>query len=1002
MLFSQTTIAKQGFETSGDTWTSLTFSTPPCTNGNDIWDYTTGFSVLSPNEGTRFWGIRDLNGSCGGNGFESITFPNVNITSNTGVIFAFDYYAIGMDNNDDLKYELFYDNVSQGEVVVVDGVSGGSDNTNGWITETVNVPESVSNVSVILSARSNQNNDRAGFDNVRLYESSNPNDGCNNATTLIVGTSNTQNVVTGDNTSASSSGELPNPTCGNFVARDLWYTATIPSSGILTVEVTSTQIDPAVAVYTGSCGSLTQIACNDDVNYPSNLNSQVELTGLPNTTVLIRAWSYNNETSGEFDIVAYSIPAPSNNDCANATALTVGTTNTQNVVTGTNVGATGTDPAPNPNCDGYLGGDVWYTATIPASGVLNIETSSAGGITDTGIAVYTGNCGSLTQIDCDADSGPGFFSIINITGLPNTTVYIRVWEYQNNNFGEFNIVAYSPECPFSTTWNGNNWNNGSPNEFTSVTINGDYNTGSDGSFDSCNCTINSGDVLTVSANTYVLIDNDLTVNGTLEVEHEGSLVMVDDSGSVSASGTINIHKTSTPFNQYDYMYWSSPTSNETIGSALASSEASRIYSWHHQNGWIFANGATTMGVGTGYIAMGDVSGSFPKTQSVVFNGNVNTGTISKAIGKSPNIGITNFDWNLIGNPYPSAIDANALLSDSRNTSIVNGSIYLWTHNTQISESNSGPNKYNYSSNDYASFTSGTGGVAAVSGGPIPNGYIASGQAFFIQAITAGTITFDNSMRETGNNDQLFRGNSKGMATGDKKDASTTNDRIWLDLKNSDGAFSQLLVGFIDGATDGIDRNYDGARFAGNSYVSFYSIAEEKNLAIQGKKPITDEELIKLGFYSYIDEGDSLKIAINKLDGNNLNEYDIYLKDNVLNVSHDLISSEYEFVMDQKGVFNDRFELLLQKSSVLSTDDFNTSNEELIVINQDDHLEIKTINRTLISSLKVYDLLGKTIVNNQPGQSSYNLDITGMQQGTILLVNAILENNQKITKKFLVQ
>ena len=131
-------------------------------------DYSTGFSVLTPSDGSRFWGVRDLNGSCGGNGFESIIFSNINIASSTNVIFAFDYYALGLDNFEDLKYELFYDNISQGEVIVVDGVNNNSDNTNGWITETVNIPNSVTNIRVTLSARSSSDFDMAGFDNVRL------------------------------------------------------------------------------------------------------------------------------------------------------------------------------------------------------------------------------------------------------------------------------------------------------------------------------------------------------------------------------------------------------------------------------------------------------------------------------------------------------------------------------------------------------------------------------------------------------------------------------------------------------------------------------------------------------------------------------------------------------------------------------------------------------------------------------------------------------------------
>ena len=36
----------------------------------------------------------------------------------------------------------------------------------GWLTETTSIPNSVNTVSVILSARCNQGNDRAGFDNV--------------------------------------------------------------------------------------------------------------------------------------------------------------------------------------------------------------------------------------------------------------------------------------------------------------------------------------------------------------------------------------------------------------------------------------------------------------------------------------------------------------------------------------------------------------------------------------------------------------------------------------------------------------------------------------------------------------------------------------------------------------------------------------------------------------------------------------------------------------------
>ena len=438
---SQNTIAIQSFENSGDTWLPLNFSTPPCTIGTDVWDYTTSLPSFSPSNGFQFWGIRDLDGSCGGTGFETIIFPNINVSSFTDVIFSFDYTAIGFDNNEDLKYELFYDDVSQGEVIVVNGVRGNRDNTNGWKTETVSIPGSVTNVSVILSAKCNDNSDRAGFDFVKLYEAIN--DNCTDATTLIVGSSNIENVVTGTNVGATSSGELPDPNCAN-----------------------------------------------------------------------------------------------------------------------------------------YQGIDVWYTANVPASGLLTVETLDAGSSIDTGIAVYIGSCGNLIQIGCDDNGGTGKYSLINLTGLANTNVYIRVWAKNNSSTGNFNIVAYSPECPYTTTWVNSSWDNGSPNSYTTSIIDSPYDTAVNGSFETCNCQINNNGIVNIAANAYVTIHNDLTVNGTLEVRNEGSLVMINNDAEILIAGVFQVHKATTPLNDLnDYTYWSSPIEGVNISAVFqpGTYNQSRLY-----------------------------------------------------------------------------------------------------------------------------------------------------------------------------------------------------------------------------------------------------------------------------------------------------------------------------------------------------------------------------------------------------------------------------------------
>ncbi len=985
-LQSQTVIAKQSFEASGDTWTPLNFSTPPCTVGNDVWDYSTGLNNIAPNDGAQFWGIKDLDGSCGGTGFETIIFPNVNISSFTNVTFSFDYNAINFDNGEDLKYELFYDGVSQGEVIVVDGVGGGSDNTNGWLTETVSIPDTVNNVSVILFAKCNRGGEEAGFDNVFLEQVIVTLDDCAGAESLIVydnGTSSGNETVANSATATPSS--LADTSCDTFTSNenlDLFYTFTVPvgatSINVLTAGANGATIN--VAAWTDCNG--TEVFCD-------NTNSGFhEITGLtPGQTYVLQVW-HDDFNAGPFTIALEGpTPPPTNSDCFDSVALTVGATNTQNIVTGTNEGATDSGELPSPSCAFYGGRDVWFTAEIPASGVLFVETQDAGSSIDTAMAIYTGTCGSLTQIDCDDDDGPGLFSAITLTGLPNTTVYIRVFSYNNQSAGIFDIVAYSPECPFTTTWNGSSWNNGAPDNTTSVVISGNYDTATNGDFDSCDCTINSGATVNVRANDYVLVQHDLTVNGTLEVRHEGSLVMVEDDGAVSSSGTINIHKTTTPYNDpLDYTYWTSPTVNETFGSALASSRPDRIFEFDIVTGWISKSGSDVMETAKGYLAGAPDSGTFPQSQSVIFDGLVNNGIV-----QTPSFQDINFNWNLIGNPYPSAISADLFLDDPLNTAVVDGTIYLWTHNTPISDANPGDEKYNYSASDYATYTAGIGGTAASIGSAIPNGNIASGQGFFIQGLTGanGVATFNNSMRITSNNDEFF----KSSANENEK------DRIWLNLFNDKGAFSQTLIGFIENGTIGIDR-YDGTKLGGE-YISLYSLAEGNNLAAQSRPPLKDDETIKLGLYSFINEGDSLKVGIEKIEGSLVN-YSIYIRDKLLNYVHDLSVEDYVFIPEPKSVYNDRFELFLTKNQiVLNTDDFESATNGLLVLNSLDNIEITTSNSSLITRLKIYDVLGKTIVNTDVNNTSYTFKTENIAPGTIFIINATLADDTVFIKKILI-
>lgn len=145
---------------------------------------------------------------------------------------------------------------------------------------------------------------------------------------------------------------------------------------------------------------------------------------------------------------------PANDECENAIALTPAGDYAAGAVESTIVGATASAGAPAPGCAQYLGSDVWYSVEIPDSGSITIETGPAQGITtfDSGVAVYSGSCGTLTLIECDDDdAATGNFSLISLSGrTPGEIIYIRVWEYFNDETEPFSISAWDASLGTST------------------------------------------------------------------------------------------------------------------------------------------------------------------------------------------------------------------------------------------------------------------------------------------------------------------------------------------------------------------------------------------------------------------------------------------------------------------------------------------------------------------------------------------------------------------------
>ena len=161
------TLAVQDFDTNIN-W-SYSLSPAVYNTNNDIWDIVT---TLGPNTSEidlvsgYFLGCRDLdNPITGTNLIHEIAFVNVDISSVVNARIAFDFDIFEFDNGDDVQYEVFHDDASQGIVTFVNG--SGDLTVEGTIT--IIIPNSVTNIRITLGIIQNGENDFAGFDNFRVY-----------------------------------------------------------------------------------------------------------------------------------------------------------------------------------------------------------------------------------------------------------------------------------------------------------------------------------------------------------------------------------------------------------------------------------------------------------------------------------------------------------------------------------------------------------------------------------------------------------------------------------------------------------------------------------------------------------------------------------------------------------------------------------------------------------------------------------------------------------------
>lgn len=169
------------------------------------------------------------------------------------------------------------------------------------------------------------------------------------------------------------------------------------------------------------------------------------------TVIFTIADNLNADCVQSYNVQSFSSCPPSNDNCTNAISLNVGSDLASGALITSSIGATLSSELPIPSCGNMLftffAKDVWYTAIVPASGNLTIETTGSGGqgfsvLTDSVLQVYSGDCAGLTPVVCDNDGGTDYFSLISLTGrTPGEILYIRAFGAGGSQ-GSFVISAY--------------------------------------------------------------------------------------------------------------------------------------------------------------------------------------------------------------------------------------------------------------------------------------------------------------------------------------------------------------------------------------------------------------------------------------------------------------------------------------------------------------------------------------------------------------------------------
>ena len=627
--------------------------------------------------------------------------------------------------------------------------------------------------------------------------------------------------------------------------------------------------------------------------------------------------------------------------------------------------------------NGITATDTATVVTLPPSvgGTLQNQSICAG--TQPADIVLMGNIGDVLfwQSSVNAD----FSSPVNISNTTNTLSGLSIGNLTVSTY--YRAVVRSGNCSTafsgiaaviisSTTWNGTTWSNGLPTASTSVVITG--NMTASGNINACTMTISNNAVVNIPAGFNVVLDGALTVtSGSFTLESNANLIQ--NRSNITNSGNIIVKRKSSPLFRLDYTLWSSPVIGmQTLAEFSPLTSTTRFYNYDTStNTYVTVSPSIVFAPAKSYLirmpnnwVAYNAANPQPATWTGNFVGVASNGNISYNL---VNTGIDN-RFNAVGNPYPSAMNIDAFIS--QNAANIEGTLWFWR------KTNDGDNAISYS-------TCTTVGCSLPNGNTYSNdNYISVGQGFLVKA-TGSAVNFNNSMRAAVNVDQFFRNSNNPVAV----------DRYWLSLKNAAGSsFGQKLVAYVPEATIAYDNGLDGL-YIGDSPTALLSYAGNSEVVIQARPQFASTDIVPLVFKTNL--AGSYNISIADLEGVFDNEQTIFIRDKSLNIVHDIKLAPYNFTTEA-GNFADRFEMLYE--SMLNVVNPDETSSDVIAYKAGSAIEVRTA-KAALSSVQVYDIRGR-LVAEQTNLNTASTTINAGAANQVLIIKITLENGSVVTRKLI--